>query len=613
MNDFSAQALGKSAASGIESPSAVLECLEHILDNRELTALFQPILDMGNSTILGFEGLIRGPSDSPLHSPSKLFPVARQFGLAFELESLCRQVVVERFVELNLPGMLFINVSPDVLLQHDIRAGGDFVHHPALPPSRVVIELTENEPSYDCQLDMLVGAAAGYRARGFKVAIDDLGEGYSSLRLWSELRPDYVKIDRHFIQNIDKDPVKAQFVRAIKEIADNAGSRVIAEGIETHAELVVVQGFGVCAGQGYHIARPSAAPSTVVAAEVMKALAQDGPGGRGDPRWRNATIEKRLLRKVAPVLESTHNDTVYRRFDDEPDLDALPVVKEDGTPVGLINRHFLVDRFARPYHRELYGRKPCSALMDGEPLVVDMHLSIQELSKIVAGSDRRHLANGFIITDQGRYLGMGSGHDLMREITELQIDAARYANPLTQLPGNVPVNERIDHYLEAKVPFCVAYCDLDHFKPFNDVYGFSQGDEIIRLTGRILCEAVDASQDFVGHIGGDDFILVLRSDDWEGRCQGALERFGREVTIFFSDADRERGGYVTENRRGEKEFHPLTTLSIGAVTAEPGMFASCMELSAVAAETKKMAKKIPGNSLYLNQREYGQREAGKKS
>lgn len=604
MNEIFAHALGKSAASIGESPSAVLECLEHILDNRELTALFQPILDMGGSSILGFEGLIRGPSDSPLHSPSKLFPVARQFGLAFELESLCRQVVVERFVELNLPGMLFINVSPDVLLQHDIRATGDFVHHPLLPPSRVVIELTENEPSYDCQMDMLVGAAAGYRAKGFKVAIDDLGEGYSSLRLWSELRPDYVKIDRHFIQNIDKDPVKAQFVRAIKEIADNAGSKVIAEGIETHAELSVVKGFGVCAGQGYHIARPSANPSTMVAAEVVKALAQEGAAGRGEARWRNATIEKRLLRKVTPVLASTPNDKVYRLFDEDPNLDAVPVVKEDGTPVGLINRHFLVDRFARPYHRELYGRKPCTALMDAEPLVVDKHLSIQELSKIVAGGDRRHLANGFIITDRGRYQGMGSGHDLMREITELQIDAARYANPLTQLPGNVPINERIDYYLESRVPFCVAYCDLDHFKPFNDVYGFSQGDGIIRLTGRILCEAVDPNLDFVGHIGGDDFILVLRSDDWESRCKGILERFGREVTVFFSDADQERGGYVTENRRGEKEFHPLTTLSIGAVKAEPGAFVSCMEISAVAAETKKMAKKIPGNSLYLNQRVY---------
>ncbi len=581
-----------------------LECLNRILEGRALTALFQPILEMSGGTILGFEGLIRGPSDSPLHAPGKLFPVARQFGLAFELESLCRQVVVARFVELGLPGMLFLNVSPDVLLQHNARSDVDFVCPSVLPPSRVVIELTENEPSYDCQLDMLVAAATEYRDQGFKVAIDDLGEGYSSLRLWSELRPDYVKIDRHFIQNIDKDPVKAQFVRSIKEIADNAGSKVIAEGIETHAELVVVRGFGVCAGQGYHIARPSAEPSPVVAAEVIRVLSQDSPSQRGHHRGRNVAIERKLLRKVVPVMTTTHNEQVYRRFEQDTDLDAVPVVQEDGTPVGLINRHLLVDRFARPYHRELYGKKPCTVLMDADPLVVDKHLTIQELSKIVAGSDRRHLANGFIITDRGLYVGLGLGHDLMREITELQLDAARYANPLTQLPGNVPVNERVEHLLGARVPFCVAYCDLDHFKPFNDVYGFGMGDEIIRLTGRLLCEAVDSSLDFVGHIGGDDFILVLRSDDWEARCKHVLERFSREVAGFFSDPDRERGGYVTENRRGEKEFHPLTTLSIGAVKVEPGMFANCMALSSVASETKKMAKKIPGNSLYLNQRSY---------
>jgi EAL domain-containing protein (putative c-di-GMP-specific phosphodiesterase class I)/GGDEF domain-containing protein len=603
MNDVTSLLLHD--ADGVMSAGSLdcLETLNRIIEERALTALFQPILDMGSGAILGFEGLIRGPSDSPLHAPGKLFPVARQFGLAFELESLCRQVVVERFVELGLPGMLFLNVSPDVLLQHDTRGDREFVPASALAPSRVVIELTENEPSYDCPLDMLVAAAADYRGRGFKVAIDDLGEGYSSLRLWSELRPDYVKIDRHFIQNIDKDPVKAQFVRAIKEIADNAGSRVIAEGIETHAELVVVRGFGVCAGQGYHIARPSASPSTVVAAEVAKALSA-GQGQRGGARWHNAAIERKLLRRVDPVQASTPNDEVYRRFEQNPDLDAVPVVREDGTPVGLINRHLLVDRFARPYHRELYGKKPCTVLMDAAPLVVDTHLTVQELSTIGVGEDRRHLANGFIITDRGRYLGMGLGHDLMREITELQLSAARYANPLTQLPGNVPVNERIEQLLAAGAPFCVAYCDLDHFKPFNDVYGFAMGDEIIRLTGRLLCEAVDASLDFVGHIGGDDFILVLRSGDWEDRCRHVLERFGREVTAFFSDADRERGGYVTENRKGEKEFHPLTTLSIGAVRVEPGVFDSCMALSSVASETKKMAKKIPGNSLYLNRRSY---------
>jgi len=127
---------------------------------------------------------------------------------------------------------------------------------------------------------------------------------------------------------------------------------------------------------------------------------------------------------------------------------------------------------------------------------------------------------------------------------------------------------------------------------------------VIRLTGRILAEACVPDFDFLGHIGGDDFIVLFRSADWQARAEAALACFGREIAGFFSPDDRERGGYVTENRRGEKEFHRLTSLSIGAVAVRPGMFVNHMELAKVAAETKHHAKRLPGNSLHVNHRQY---------
>ena len=157
--------------------------------------------------------------------------------------------------------------------------------------------------------------------------------------------------------------------------------------------------------------------------------------------------------------------------------------------------------------------------------------------------------------------------------------------------------------------FTVCYCDLDHFKPFNDVYGYARGDQMIALTARILTECVEPDIDFIGHVGGDDFILVMVSQDWIGRCERALKLFEEEILGFFSHDDIERGGYVTENRKGRPEFYRLTSLSIGAVEVVSGQFANHLQVSTVASEVKKRAKAIVGNSLYVNRRQYGGEDA----
>jgi EAL domain-containing protein (putative c-di-GMP-specific phosphodiesterase class I)/GGDEF domain-containing protein len=584
----------------------MLDRLLAVIEQRALTAIFQPIISMGAGKIAGYEGLIRGPSDGPLHAPVNLFRAAAENGLSVEVEHLCRKVVLERFVELQLPGKLFLNVSPESLLQPNSKHGETLghIHRLGINPDRVVIELTENQPTYDYNL--LREAVMHYRAMGFRIAIDDLGEGFSSLRLWSELRPEYIKIDMHFVQGINQDPVKLQFVRSIQHIAEESGSRVIAEGIETQAELLLIKDLGIAYGQGYHIARPNANPAVALPAEVAGALGRGGISvypQSGLVGQKTVSAEK-LLRAMPAVTPETHNETVYDMFAADPDLQTIPVVR-DGIPVGLINRYTLIDRFARIYFRELNGKKPCSKFMDASPLVVDKNISIQELSKVIVEADRHHLSNGFIITDRGMYLGMGTGHDLMREITQMQINAARYANPLTLLPGNVPINEHIDRLLESGARFCACYGDLDHFKPFNDVYGYRKGDDIIQLTGRLLAEACDPDRDFIGHIGGDDFVILFQSADWEARCRAALDAFGAAIEDFFAPEDRERGGYVTEDRQGRTVFHPLTSLSIGAVKVEPGMFPSHHEIAAAAADAKKQAKRIPGNSLFVERRSPG--------
>ena len=579
----------------------MLSHLNEIIEHRQLTALFQPIVDLGNGDIVGYEGLIRGPSDSPLHSPLSLFKSAAQHRLGARLEYLCRRVVLESFAELGLEGQLFLNVSPECLIQNNARHGETLQYMKAigLSPTRVIIELTESQPTYD--YNVLRSATMHYRNMGFQIAMDDLGEGFSGLRLWSELRPEFVKIDMHFIQGINHDPVKSQFVRSIQEIADKSGCQVIAEGIETQAELLLIRDLNIAFGQGYHLARPNGKPATVLPAEVIMAL-KPAPALR--PKSTHPHAEStaiRLLRQTATVGPDTLNEIIYETFIANPELQSIPVVEND-RPVGMISRFMLIDRFARPYHRELYGKKPCAELMDPAPLVVDRHIGIQELSSIMIESERHHLANGFIITGEGHYLGVGTGQDLMRAITDMQISAARHANPLTQLPGNILIDDQIEHLLCSRTEFHVCYCDLNDFKPFNDVYGFHKGDELIRLTGELLGRFCDPKLDFIGHIGGDDFIILFQSADWEQRCQNILDWFGVNVISFFSPEDHERGGYFTEDRQGKRIFHPLTSLSLGVIHIQPGTFTSVQQVATAAAEVKKQAKKVHGNTLFVERR-----------
>ncbi len=588
-----------SAQQDMDLSALLAEIIEHGL----LHAVYQPIIAMRSGDIVGYEGLIRGPIESPLHMPGWLFKTAKRNGLTGVIERLSREIVAQTFVGMGLQGKLFLNVSPDVFTQCSAHNGDivAYLKQIGLSPQTVIIELTENQPIND--LEKMREAVLYYRKLGFEVAIDDLGEGFASLRLWSELRPEFVKIDKHFIQGVSQDPIKLEFVKAIQQISACCGSKVIAEGIETLQDFRVVRDIGITYGQGYFIARPNARPPAEPNEEARLALKADGiavyPGFENAGN-RSANARK-LLIETRPVSPETVNDDVCEIFNDNPNLISIPVVNKD-TPVGLIHRYNLIDRFARPFRRELYGRKPCTMFMQGSPLIVEHDLSFEKLSALVVDGDPRYLTDGFIITENGRYLGVGTARDLIREITQMQINTARYANPLTLLPGNVPISEHAERLLNAGASFCACHFDIDNFKPFNDVYGYFKGDEIIRLVGHLLLQHCNPERDFIGHIGGDDFVVMFQSQDWEKRCREVLEQFGLQVQTLLCKKDRMRGGFVTEDRRGQETFYPFPSLSIGAVMVHASELATHLDVSVAAADAKRQAKRIEGNSLFIERR-----------
>lgn len=566
-----------------------------------LYPVFQPIIDFRVQAYIGFEGLIRGPADSPLRYPSALFGAAKAAGLSCELEHACREVIFQAFARLRLPGRLFLNVTPSSLADPRMMNGATraLLQQLGIAPSRIVIELTENQQITD--VPEIHEVLAVYRSQGYRIAIDDLGEGFANLRMWSDVRPDFVKIDRHFIHGIADDRMKYHFVRAMQDLAESCTAHLVAEGIEREEDFNLVRDMGIACGQGFFIAVPEPVPAHYPRGEVTTALARQrvalSPAGAlgGKPPTAQS-----LLRYIEPVSPETDNYRVFERFEADPGLDVLPVVK-DSAPVGLINRHAIIDRFARPFRRELYGRWSCTHFMDPAPLIVDSHATVQELGLMMSRAAKHYLFDGFIVTAHGRYQGVGSSHDLMAMITEMQISAARYANPLTQLPGNVPINEHIDRLLEAGASFAACYADIDNFKPYNDTYGYRRGDDVIQMLGRVLRDAVDPRLDFVGHVGGDDFFVLFQSADWESRCHGILDRFADATAGLVQEEDFANGGYFAENRRGEQVFHPLPALSIGALRVEAGCYESHREVAAAASTAKKQAKK-QGGGMFIERR-----------
>ena len=573
-----------------------------ILNNENLNALYQPIVDYKRQTILGYESLIRGPSDSALHNPVMLFDIARRTGSLTELDLLCKRTGIHGFKAKRLPGKLFLNTTPQGLLEPGHRTGLtlEYLRELGLKPENVVIELTEQYQMTDSHV--LSNALEHYRQMGFEIAIDDLGAGYSGLTRWAELRPEYVKIDRHFIQNIHADSVKQSFVRSIIDIAKELNCKVIAEGIESKEESQMLMDMGVCYGQGYYFGRPHSSPPYSIPENLFRGA--DGFIPRYQPMQASENIEDLLTQ--APALNC--NDTLeqaYRYFVQDDSLTAIAIINANRAPIGLIRRSKLLTTFSSQYGRSLHGSKPVTNFMDRTIIVVERHWNIEQVSNLITDNMKEQIEADFIIVDQGKYAGLGRVLGLLKKITDIQIRNARYANPLTLLPGNVPLYECLDQLVISQAQFCVAYCDIDNFKPYNDVYGYFEGDRVIKLLAEILRENTHKSEDFIGHVGGDDFIVVFTSDDWQARCTKILEAFENHVPSLYTDEDRKLGGIYSQSREGIEQFFPFMSVSIGVVTPDTHNVISHHDISNMASQAKHSAKNIKGNSLFIERRRSG--------
>lgn len=567
--------------------------IQTIISKKLITTVFQPIFDIENETIIGYEALTRGPKDTLLYSPEFLFEKAQQFNLLSELELLCRECAINRFVELKLKGKLFINICLNVMLNKDHPYGETIklVESSGLLPQQVVIEISEKSPFPSS--DILLKALNKYKKFGFDIAIDDVGVGYSGLKQWSYLRPDIVKIDRYFIDRCDQDVMKREFLKILFELGRISNALIIAEGIETKEEFELLRELGMVYSQGFFLAKPNENPITT----FPKLNLSDSPE-------KKSTIETiaSLVTQTKTVEYNQSVSHVYDIFTQNINIHAIPVLNNN-KPLGMVFRNQLMESFSDIYGRALCAKKKAADILSNNHLILEHSMPLEQVSTLLTARANSEFTQPSIITENGQYLGIVSPRDLLKSITESKLEQARYANPLSGLPGNVAIEKEIDYMLIHAKPFNLAYLDLNHFKPFNDIYGYAKGDLLLKTLANCIMINTNNKGCFVGHIGGDDFIIIFKSNEVERVCKKIIADFAKHSLSFITAEHQLQQGYYALDRSGSNIFHPLVSLAIGVIQPDTACYNSYHQIADLASKAKSEAKKLMGNNLFICRRQ----------
>lgn len=189
--------------------------------------------------------------------------------------------------------------------------------------------------------------------------------------------------------------------------------------------------------------------------------------------------------------------------------------------------------------------------------------------------------------------------------TQLRHVRESLLNPLTGLPSGLRIERAIEHQIASTTLWSILYLDLDNFKAYNDVYGFLRGNDLIRLLARVVTESVRDEgnlTDFVGHIGGDDFVVISTPERVDSLCRTLIARWEEESVAYYSPEDQQRGAFIATDRQGQRQEYPLVGVSIGVVTNLYRPITTMEEVSTVAAEVKHKAKSVRGSSYYVDHR-----------
>jgi len=556
--------------------------LLRLLFKKQVIMFYQPIFSNKDGFVYAYEALLRVQNGDSYIYPKEIFSIAKEMGIDYKLDAICREQAIAQYQQKGLK--LLININPNSSNSGFFRRGFtlDMVLQSNLKPQDVVLELTESEKIDD--IDMLKETIKYYKSVGFSIAFDDFGTGYNSLNILSQIETDYIKFPIELIKGIARSKLKWQIVRGIMDMAIKNGIRTIAEGIETKEDLEVVLELGIDYSQGFLLAKPS--PSKEPPKEGIMLL-------------RNIIIKKKL------------NSVKDRYSIAKDDIEPIRVIK--GAPeikelIDIIKKNDLkwlyledfdiaisencIKRMLNAFSENLFYYKPINYFFEH----VDCHYVHPE--KIDIQDNILHAYNlsiekglEILIVKNKEIVGVLTKTKILEKLFDTFYKITLYTNPLTGLPGNVIIEKEIESAIERKINAYVVYIDIANFKPFNDAYGFLAGDMMIKKLAQTLQAFAFNYDAFVGHIGGDDFVVIFKNaKDVKQVLEMLYQEAQDALRELYKEEDIKRGYFVSKDREGNIKEFPIATVSMAATSTLN--YKSSQEISKRLAELKKESKKL---------------------
>ena len=569
-----------------------------VLERSEISTVFQPIVSLRDGSVYGYEALSRGPANTEMESPDMLFKYAQIYDKVWDLDLLCREKAIEAQYGMNTKTKLFLNVNPNIM--HDIKFKQGFtkeyLSQYEMSPENIIFEITEREAINNNSGFMK--AIRNYKNQNYEIAIDDAGAGYSGLNLISDINPHYIKLDMNLIRNIDKDLTKYSLVKSLADFAALTNTHLIAEGIETESELLKLIDIGVQYGQGFYFKKPSPEMGQIDDDIVEKIKATNHKRNHlcdGDKGLCGVYISN-ICSTLMTVNPNILTSQVYEiEMEKDSRLPGL-CITESGYAIGVITRSELYKYLSGQYGYTLHLRKAIKDIMRKDFLKVDYQDSIETVAQKAMKRDMSCIYDFITVTKENQYFGIVTVKDLLESSIQIQVNHAKHLNPLSELPGNILIEKQLEICLNSEIEYTVLYFDINNFKSYNDVYGFENGDRILKLLAKILKKNIPENA-FIGHIGGDDFVAVLSDTDYEGICTSIMNEFDWSISSFYNYNDLNRGYIIAKNRHGIEETFPLLSISIACISSKNHK--TIYDLSERVAELKAVCKQKCGSSYVI--------------